>query len=409
KGFEKIFLEPGESTTVSFTLTANELFFFSEVNEQYEVAIGDYVAHVGGSSDALMASQEFTTIAAQPKTDLEVTRIFSYPRYPETGDSVLFMALVKNQGTMDFTPEMPLNLSFEVNGTLISTTNFVTDTIYAGGAILMTATDGPNSTPFWVPQEDGEYEISALIDSENSYDEWIETNNEYLTTILVNGTDGPIVANLCYLKPATSSSSESFSLGPEHAVDGDFGTRWSSQFSDPEFIQVDLLDVYLIDQLALAWETAYSSEYRVEFSVDGIDYTEIVYEPSANGGNDIYFPDAIARYIRVEGLARATEWGHSLYEIQAFGELASQINEQEPSTQIELYPNPASQEFTLKNLPLDDVVTITIHDRSGRLVFQETSNAVSQLRLSTESINSGTYVVQVKGQNHHESILLVVQ
>jgi len=51
KGFKKIFLKKGESKTVSFTLSANDLKFYNDqiqlINEP-----GDYEIFVGNSSDA---------------------------------------------------------------------------------------------------------------------------------------------------------------------------------------------------------------------------------------------------------------------------------------------------------------------------------------------------------------------
>src|SRR4051794_9298311 len=41
-------------------------------------------------------------------------------------------------------------------------------------------------------------------------------------------------------KPATSSSTENASTPASAAVDGDTGTRWSSTFSDPQWLGVDL-------------------------------------------------------------------------------------------------------------------------------------------------------------------------
>ncbi len=42
------------------------------------------------------------------------------------------------------------------------------------------------------------------------------------------------------------------------AVDGNTGTRWSSAFSDPQWIQVDLGATATIDQVVLNWEPAYA-------------------------------------------------------------------------------------------------------------------------------------------------------
>jgi len=49
KGFQKLFLEKGESKTVSFSLTANELRFYND-QLQYNYEPGDFKVFVGGSS-----------------------------------------------------------------------------------------------------------------------------------------------------------------------------------------------------------------------------------------------------------------------------------------------------------------------------------------------------------------------
>ena len=41
-------------------------------------------------------------------------------------------------------------------------------------------------------------------------------------------------------RPATASSAENATMAAANAVDGNTGTRWSSAFSDPQWIQVDL-------------------------------------------------------------------------------------------------------------------------------------------------------------------------
>src|SRR5215831_14257035 len=44
--------------------------------------------------------------------------------------------------------------------------------------------------------------------------------------------------NIALHRPATASSQESASFPPANATDGNLGTRWSSQFSDPQWLQV---------------------------------------------------------------------------------------------------------------------------------------------------------------------------
>src|SRR2546430_8867829 len=47
-------------------------------------------------------------------------------------------------------------------------------------------------------------------------------------------------ANIAQGKTATASSTENASFPAAYAVDGNTGTRWSSAFSDPQWLEVDL-------------------------------------------------------------------------------------------------------------------------------------------------------------------------
>src|SRR5258708_2079717 len=54
-------------------------------------------------------------------------------------------------------------------------------------------------------------------------------------------------------RPATTSSSENAGTPASAAVDGNTGTRWSSAFSDPQWIQVDLGQTAAVSQVVLQW------------------------------------------------------------------------------------------------------------------------------------------------------------
>ena len=127
----------------------------------------------------------------------------------------------------------------------------INDTLFIGGAILIGANHGVSGTPLWVPSDIASYTISATIDSNNEITELIESNNVLTASLLVTNTLESITPNLCYQKPVNASSIESLEYTPENVVDGNFSTRWSSQFSDPQHIVIDLLDLYHIDMIAL--------------------------------------------------------------------------------------------------------------------------------------------------------------
>ncbi len=59
KGFRKVFLQPGESRTVSFDITDDALSFFDADAHKWVVEPGEFVAHVGSASDDIRSSVKF--------------------------------------------------------------------------------------------------------------------------------------------------------------------------------------------------------------------------------------------------------------------------------------------------------------------------------------------------------------
>jgi mannan endo-1,4-beta-mannosidase len=119
-------------------------------------------------------------------------------------------------------------------------------------------------------------------------------------------------------KPVRVSSSENDSLSGDAAVDGLLNTRWSSAWSDPQDIVIDLEENMEIGRIVLEWETAYGKEYFLQVSDDGESWTDVIHETSSDGGQDNFMISANGRYVRLNGIKRATEWGYSLYEFWVF-------------------------------------------------------------------------------------------
>src|SRR5437588_11080543 len=117
-------------------------------------------------------------------------------------------------------------------------------------------------------------------------------------------------------RPATASSTENAGTPASAAVDGDTGTRWSSAFSDPQWLQVDLGATYTIDRVVLNWETAYGTAYRIQMSSDGNTWTGTYSTTTAAGGPETLTVSGTGRYVRLYGTARATQYGYSLWEFQ---------------------------------------------------------------------------------------------
>ena len=117
-------------------------------------------------------------------------------------------------------------------------------------------------------------------------------------------------------KTATASSLENAGFPASAAVDGNTGTRWSSAFSDPQWLEVDLGSSQSICQVGLNWETAYATAFQIQVSTDNTNWTTIYSTTTGTGGNQTLNVTGTGRYIRMYGTARATQYGYSLWEFQ---------------------------------------------------------------------------------------------
>jgi len=131
------------------------------------------------------------------------------------------------------------------------------------------------------------------------------------------GDDGD--DSLALGRPVTASSVDEPGHEPELAVDGNAGTRWSSAWSDPEWIAVDLGASYDLSRVVIDWETAYGSGYEVQTSPDGDTWTTVRTVTDGDGGFDDLEVSGTARHVRLLLTERATQWGFSLYELEVYG------------------------------------------------------------------------------------------
>ncbi len=70
----------------------------------------------------------------------------------------------------------------------------------------------------------------------------------------------------------------------EKAFDNDAQTRWSSLYSDPQWIYVDLGSTKPIKRVSLDWETAYGRSYNIQTSNDAVNWTTIYSTTTGDGG-----------------------------------------------------------------------------------------------------------------------------
>lgn len=126
----------------------------------------------------------------------------------------------------------------------------------------------------------------------------------------------PHGVDLALNRPVRASSSEGPAWYPAYAVDGKQDTRWSSGFSDPQWISVDLGALRQISVIRLSWEHAYAAAYRVQISADGRTWKLVFSTTRGEGGEmTISTGNVAGRHVRVYGTKRSSQYGYSLLEI----------------------------------------------------------------------------------------------
>ncbi|WP_020522316.1 DUF1996 domain-containing protein [Catelliglobosispora koreensis] len=120
-------------------------------------------------------------------------------------------------------------------------------------------------------------------------------------------------------RPATTSSSQGQGLEPYLAFDGNSNSRWSSQWSDPQWIRVDLGAAAQVNQIVLQWESAYAKAFQLQTSNDGTNWTTVYSTANGNGGTQTVNVNSSGRYVRMYGTQRNSAYGYSLWEFKVYG------------------------------------------------------------------------------------------
>ena len=121
-------------------------------------------------------------------------------------------------------------------------------------------------------------------------------------------------------QPTTASSTQDATDYPASAAtDGDPGTRWSSAASDPQWLEVDLGSQQQICSVGLLWEAAYATAFSIQVSNDNSTWTTVYSTTTGTGGTRPFPVSVTARYIRMYGTARATQFGYSIFEFDVYG------------------------------------------------------------------------------------------
>jgi beta-glucosidase len=325
RGFQRVQLNPGQTQHVAVTLDPRS---FQTWTTAWATTGGTHQIYVGSSSRdiRLTGSVNITGTTAPP--DVALGR----PATASSTESSLYPAANAVDGnpstrwSSQFTDPQWIQVDLGSVQT-IDRVHLVWEAAYASAYQIQTSTDGTT----WTTARS----ITGSTGGDNN-NTGLNASGRY---VRINGTargtqwgyslysfevyppagNPPPPSNLALGRPATASSVESTLYPAANAVDGDLSTRWSSQFSDPQWIQVDLGSVQTVGRVHLVWEAAYASAYQIQTSTDATTWTTVRSITGGTGGdNNNTGLNASGRYIRINGTARGTQWGYSLFSFEVY-------------------------------------------------------------------------------------------
>ncbi|MFC2015854.1 glycoside hydrolase family 3 C-terminal domain-containing protein [Chloroflexota bacterium] len=271
-------------------------------------------------------------------TTFEFGNLIVSPVTAKAGPEIVLSVDVTNTGEMSGDEVVQLYLSTEfadqeasalVPMPIKQLRGFERITLAPGQTDSVTLALGPEELSFWSLSDDsfrveaGAYTVRV---GGSSDDLPLSASIELTSSLLFDSATGrttpaprPVLGNVALGRPTTCSSMEGPAYSCYHAVDGDLSTRWSSQFSEPQWISVDLGTRQRIARVILHWETAHAEEYRIQVSDDRSQWTDIHSTVAADGQVDNLEIAGTGRYLRLHATQRAAVWGNSLWELEVYG------------------------------------------------------------------------------------------
>lgn len=154
-----------------------------------------------------------------------------------------------------------------------------------------------------------------------------QTNPTVLKSVISSGSSrDATLERLLIPVGASASSAERGDLGAAAAIDSNPASRWGSQFTDNQWLALDFGKSTSVNRVRIQWENAHALQYALQTSEDGLAWSTIkIIENSTGGTEDIGALAGQGRYLRVQGLKRATQFGYSILEIQAFASEAGVV------------------------------------------------------------------------------------
>ena len=147
----------------------------------------------------------------------------------------------------------------------------------------------------------------------------------FLTALPVSAAETDVARG----KTAIACHSESTSLTPDKALDGNSSTRFAAGggCGDKTWYILDLGNNYDLTRIRINWEAAHPSSYVLEISTDGNTYTQMKQVDNAAAGWVETAVSGTGRFLRIREVTRAlSQYGMSMWDLEVYGTLSATDN-----------------------------------------------------------------------------------
>jgi hypothetical protein len=119
---------------------------------------------------------------------------------------------------------------------------------------------------------------------------------------------------------AQASSQQSSNYPASAAIDGVWSTRWSSNFTDNEWLAIDLGGKARVDSMRINWEHAFAETFSVQSgtSMSG-PWTTLTTLSGQFGPQTVPNLNTTTQFLRILGVTRETSYGYSIWEAEVYG------------------------------------------------------------------------------------------
>jgi hypothetical protein len=223
--------------------------------------------------------------------------------------------------------------------------------------------------------------------------------------------------NIALGKPVSASSVQGPATPSTAVNDGSLTTRWSSAYTDVEWIRIDLQAVYDLTGARIFWEAAAAKNFKIQVSTDDASWTTVYTTINGDGGTDGFAFASAARYIRMYAGDRLTEYGYSIYEFEVFGTLQTGIRGVSVTQSFNVYPNPVNGgpvRIVSAGRWTGREASVTLSRLSGETVHSEPvpvsgDGTVDYILSPGEELPPGVYLLTLGDGKRSETARLVIR